>query len=124
MSTFDDFRDFVKEKPFLKEKVKNKEYTWQELYERYDLFGPDDEVFSQVESEEDEEVEESEETNSDEEGFSSILGLLSGLDMDKISDSLSSMKKVLNILAEVTKKEDDTSFSKRQRTRPYMKEDD
>ena len=123
MNTFDDFREFVKDKPFLKDLVKNKEYTWQELYERYDLYGPEDEVF--LEKEEDEEqVEEEKEESSDAEGFSSILGLLSGLDMDKISDSLSSMKKVLNILAEVTKKDDDIDLTKRKRTRPYMKEDD
>ena len=123
MSTFDDFREFVKDKPFLKDLVKNIEYTLQELYERYDLYGPEDEVF--LEKEEDEEqVEEEKEESSDAEGFSSILGLLSGLDMDKISDSLSSMKKVLNILAEVTKKDDDVDLTKRKRTRPYMKEDD
>ena len=43
------------------------------------------------------------------------MGLLSGLDMDKISDILSSMKKVLNILAEVTKKDDDIDLTKRKR---------
>lgn len=122
MNTFDEFREFVKNKPFLKEKVKKKEYSWQELYERYDLYGPDDEVFKEKEENNEEKSKDVE--NSENEGFSSILGLLSGLDMDKISDSLSSMKKVLNILAEVTKKEDDTTFSKKNKSRPYMKEDD
>lgn len=122
MNTFDEFREFVKNKPFLKDKVRNKEYSWQELYERYDLYGPDDEVFKEDEINEEEKNKEKD--NNETEGFSSILGLLSGLDMDKISDSLSSMKKVLNILAEVTKKEDETTFSKKNKSRPYMKEDD
>ena len=122
MSKFDDFRDFVKDKPFLKELVKSKEYTWQDLYERYDLYGPEDEVF--IEKEVEEEIIDEEENEEKDEGFSSILGLLSGLDMDKISDSLSSLKKVLNILAEVSKKDEDVTFSTRKKSRPYMKEDD
>ena len=123
MNKFDEFREFVKDKPFLKDLVKNKEYTWQELYERYDLYGEEDDIFK--EKEEEKEVEEETKDESDDSiGFSSILGLLSGLDMDKISDSLSSMKKVLNILAEVTKKDEDIDITKRKRTRPYMKEDD
>ena len=120
---FDSFREFVKEKPFLKDKVRNKETTWQELFERYDLYGEDDEIF--IEKVEDKEVEDStDDKEENEEGISSILGLLAGLDMDKISESLNSMKKVLNILSEVTKKDDEPITSSRRKSRPYVKEDD
>ena len=120
---FDSFREFVKEKPFLKDKVRNKETTWQELFERYDLYGEEDEIF--IEKVEDKEVEDStDDKEENEEGISSILGLLAGLDMDKISESLNSMKKVLNILSEVTKKDDEPITSSRRKSRPYVKEDD
>ena len=122
-NTFESFKEFVKEKPFLKEKVKNKETTWQELFERYDLYGEDDEIFKEKDEENKKENKE-EENVEKEEGITSLLGLLSGLDMDKISESLNSMKKVLSILSEVTRKDDDSSFTSRKKTAPYVKEDD
>ena len=44
--------------------------------------------------------------------------------MDKISESLNSMKKVFSILSVVTRKDDDSSFTSRKKTAPYVKEDD
>lgn len=124
-SKLNEFKEFIKTKEHLQKKVKQGTTTWQELYEHYDLFGEDDEIFKEEanESENDTKEEEESETKSDE-SVSSLFSLLSGLDVDKLSDGLNSMKKVLNILSEVTKQDDKTSFSKRKQSRPYQKEDD
>ena len=44
MASFDEFKKFISDKPYLKEKVKTNKTTWQELYERFDLYGSDDEI--------------------------------------------------------------------------------
>ncbi len=126
-SNFENFREFIKDKEYLQKKVKQGKTSWQELYEHYDLFGEDDEIFKDETKEEKVEDEEKKEESSEKKDESSMAGLftlLSGLDVDKISDGLNGMKKVLNILSEVTKQDDNVTFSKRKQNRPYQKEDD
>lgn len=91
--SMDTFKEFVKNKPYLKDKVDRKETTWQELYEHYDLYGEDDDLFK-------ESNEKRKATKED--GLSHILDLISDVDINKISEGLSGMKKILNILNEVT----------------------
>lgn len=126
MATFEEFKAFIRDKPYLKEKVKNNKTTWQELYERFDLYGKDDEIFNQeINSEKEVEVTEDEETKSkSDDTFSSFFNMLSGIDVDKISDGLNGMKKILSILSEITATEDVSSFSTRRNQKPYKRDDD
>ena len=43
--SLENFKAFVREKPKLNEAVTNKEKTWQEFYEMYELYGPDSNVW-------------------------------------------------------------------------------
>lgn len=99
MSKLDEFKEFVKDKPFLQEKVDKKETTWQSLYETYDLFGKEADVFKN-ENVKEENV--TSKTNNE----NSILKMLEGVNLDKISENLEGMKKILGVLGEFTKKED------------------
>ena len=47
MSKFEEFKEFCKTKPFLIEKIHKKETTWQELYEIYDIYGKDADIFNE-----------------------------------------------------------------------------
>ena len=38
MANINEFKEFVKTKPFLLEKVRKGDTTWQKLYESYDLY--------------------------------------------------------------------------------------
>lgn len=131
MATFNEFKDFIKKKPFLKEKVKNNQTTWQELYERYDLYGPEDEIFTNQKEEttnpenknSDDQQDKEKESKTDD-SFSSFFNMISGIDVDKISDGLNGMKKILNILSEITTGEEATTFSSRRNQKPYKRDDD
>lgn len=131
MATFNEFKDFIKNKPFLKEKVKNNQTTWQELYERYDLYGPEDEIFTNQKEEttnpenknSDDQQDKEKESKTDD-SFSSFFNMISGIDVDKISDGLNGMKKILNILSEITTGEEATTFSSRRNQKPYKRDDD
>ena len=126
MATFEEFKIFIKDKPFLKEKVRKKEITWQELYERYDLYGKDDEIFNNVNeninSENNEPKEEEKEKKDD--SMSSFFNMLSGIDVDKISDGLNGMKKILSILSEITVGDELNTFTSRRTNKPYKRDDD
>ena len=41
-----EFKEFVKKYPSFASYVQNKNTTWQELYELWDMYGDDDKVFS------------------------------------------------------------------------------
>ena len=99
MDKLDEFKEFIKDKPFLREKVSNKETTWQSLYETYDLFGKDADVFKDVK------IEENNYRNNNGSN-NSILKMLEGVNLDKISENLEGMKKILGVLGEFTKKDD------------------
>ena len=125
MATFEEFKIFIKDKPFLKEKVRKKEITWQELYERYDLYGKDDEIFNNVnENINSENNEPKEEKEKKDDSVSSFFNMLSGIDVDKISDGLNGMKKILSILSEITVGDELNTFTSRRTNKPYKRDDD
>lgn len=118
----DDFKKFVSTRPFLKEKINKKETTWQELYEHYDLYGEEDEIFKQEEKE----PETKEETSSEEtkdSGLNGLFDMLSGIDIDKIADGLNGMRKVLSILGELTTNQDERN-TREKKAKPYSRGDD
>ncbi len=125
MSKLDEFKEFAHSLPHLRELVRKGKYTWQELYERYDIYGPQDEVFIAKEEQKEEiEDESKKETKVKKEGLDSLLDVISGFDVDKISDGLNGMKKILNVLSEVTRTDDTPPLSKRKSSRPYQRNDD
>ena len=98
MDKLEEFKEFIKDKTFLREKVNNGETTWQSLYETYDLFGKDADVFKEIK-------EESRNSNS-KNSANNLLKMLEGVNLDKINENLEGMKKILGVLGEFTKKED------------------
>ena len=122
MSKMDDFKKFVADNPFLKEKIRNKETTWQELYEHYDLYGESDELFQSPEKTSfSESAGKSDEES--EKGINGLFDMLSGIDIDKIADGLNGMRKVLSILGELTSTQDDRN-AQGKRSKPYTRDDD
>lgn len=126
MSKLEEFKAFAHDKKFLRDRVKQGKTTWQELYERYDIYGPEDEIFKEKEEETktEKEKEEDKEGEKKKEGFDSILDALSGFDVDKISDGLNGMKKILNVLSEVTRPDETPPLSRRKMSKPYQRNDD
>ncbi len=102
MDKLEEFKSFIKDKPFLKRKVDNKETTWQSLYETYDLFGEEADVFKEERNVNETTVNNVNNNNNN----GSILKMLEGVNLDKISENLEGMKKILGVLGEFTRKED------------------
>ena len=46
MNKLEEFKTFVKNNPRLIDKVQSSEYSWQQLYETYDIYGESHPLFS------------------------------------------------------------------------------
>lgn len=120
MDKLEQFKEFIKDKPFLREKVEKKETTWQSLYETYDLFGENADVFKENNGNANQEYNETRNANRNP---NNLLKMLEGVNLDKISENLEGMKKILGVLGEFTRKEEPKS-NRRSTNRNYRRYDD
>ena len=81
MDKLEEFKEFIKDKKFLSDKVNSGETSWQKLYETYDLFGKEADVFK-------------EETRS---APTSLLKMLEGINLEKISENLEGAIEEINV---------------------------
>ena len=100
MDKLEEFKTFIKDKPFLANKVKDGTFSWQTLYETYDLFGSEHEFFK------DENKVEEDDTTNDERSINTgdtinrVLKQLQKVDTKKISDGLDNVKKIIGLIDE------------------------
>ena len=88
-----------------------------EIVDRLEIFKNEEPVKEETNKKDDKEEKD--------DSLSSFINMISGLDVDKISDGLNGMKKILNILSEITVNDDVSSFtSARRNQRPYKRDDD
>lgn len=110
MEKIDKFKEFIKDKEFLIDKVLNKETTWQNLYEIYDLYGEEASIFKKEDNknEQDETSNKKEETKdiNTENKVNNLLKAFEGVDVNKINENLEGVRKILAVLGEFTKKDD------------------
>lgn len=111
MDKLEKFKEFIKDKEFLIDKVNNKETTWQNLYEIYDLYGESASIFKQPDNEKNAEENINEANNPRNESagdgrVNSLLKAFEGVDVNKINENLEGVRKILAVLSEFTKKDD------------------
>lgn len=92
MDKKDAFREFIKSKPYLVTKVKNKETTWQDLYEIYDLYGEDDSAWSKFKDDDRAAP------------LSELASLVKNVNMDNVQKYINNAQKAINVIQELTNK--------------------
>ena len=120
MNKLDEFKTFIKNNPRLIDKVQSSEYSWQQLYETYDIYGESHPLFAKnVKAENTIKKEPSQDY------VKNTISLFKNIDMDKVSENLQSLKKVIGAIGEITSLNDNkntvqpTSFSKKNSYRRY-----
>ena len=104
----DDFKKFVSKKPYLKDKINKKETTWQELYEHYDLYGEDDEIWKKYIKDD----------ISDQISIKGLLNTLKNINIDSLEENINSIQKAVGLVEELTretKKEEEKAASKEEK---------
>lgn len=103
----DDFKAFVKKKPYLIKYVKNNESTWQEFYEIYSLYGEDEDVWSKyVDTSDNKDNSNSSSSNSSSKGLSDLVNLAKNIDVDKVQNGISSLQKAISLFGDLLSKKD------------------
>ena len=119
----DEFKSFVKDKPYLANKVKDGTFTWQTLYETYDLFGPEHDFFKD-DSKADNNNENINSTNESGDTFNKFFNQLKKIDTKKISDGLENVKKIVGLIDEFRPNITSSSKLSSSRIKPFRKYND
>jgi len=96
MDRKEEFKAFVRNYPSFATYVQNKNTSWQELYELWDMYGDDDNVFSRYKSV----------SNND---LSGVINGIKNINMDNVKRNLNSIEKGIKLLQDFVKKEDSSS---------------
>ena len=92
MDKKDAFREFIRSKPYLVTKVKNKETSWQDLYEVYDLYGEDETAWNKFKDDDRAAP------------LSELASLVTYINMDNVQKYINNAQKAINVIQELTNK--------------------
>lgn len=125
MDKLDEFKAFIKDKPYLANKVKDGTFTWQILYETYDMFGADHEFFKDESKESKTEQTNNETTESGTgDNINRFFKQLQKVDTKKISDGLENVKKIVGLIDEFRPNISSSSKLASSRIKPFRKYND
>lgn len=99
MATKDEFKLFARKHPELVKYIKNGETSWQKLYEIYDIYGEDNNAWSDYLKNNTENI-----TKTTDYNFKSITEKLKNLDFNSIQEHITTAQKALGIVQELTSK--------------------
>ena len=95
------FKEFIKKRPELAQAVFNNKTTFQKLYEAYDMYGEDSNVFDELLTPKND-VKVS--TSS---SFKEITNLFRNIDLDTVQRSVNGLQKAVSIISEIVPKNND-----------------
>ncbi len=95
------FKKFIKTRPELAKAVLNNKTTFQKLYEIYDMYGEDSNVYNELITSE-KEVKETGSTS-----FKEITNLIRNIDLDAVRKSVNGLQKAVSLISEIVPKNND-----------------
>ena len=95
MSKKEEFKNFVKKYPELAVHVKNNTYSWQDLYQVYDIYGEEKEVWDQFINVE---------TDSRDAPLIELAALVKGVNLANVQKYINNAQKAINVVQELTTK--------------------
>lgn len=121
MTKIDNFKSFVRKNPNLITYIREKNTSWQELYELYDLYGEDPTIWNKYLNKEEKKIEEQTTSTSNTNPLNNILTMAKNIDADKLQDGLSSIQKAVDLFGGLLVKDKETSTKSDYLPRPVYK---
>ena len=98
MSKKEEFKNFILNKKELIEYVEDNKTTWQKLYELYDLYGENSEVWDKFK-----ETRVIKETTN----IKGLLSSIRNINLDSLEDNIIQIQKIVDLVSEFTKKDEE-----------------
>ena len=92
------FKAFIKKRPEIAQAVFNNKTTFQKLYETYDMYGEDSNVYDELLTTKNE-VKEASSTS-----FKEITNLFKNIDLDTVQRSVNGLQKAVSLISEIVPK--------------------
>ena len=99
------FKAFIKKRPELAQAVFNNKITFQKLYEAYDMYGEDSNVFDELLTPK-KEVKDSPSTS-----FKEITNLIRNIDLDTVRKSVDGLQKAVSLISEIVPNNNDINIT-------------
>ncbi len=94
-----EFKEFVKNNPFLISYIRKGQKSWQDFYELYDLYGEDEDAWAKFLTESKEEEKDNSNRNS---GYlDELIHMAKNIDVDKVQEGITSLQKTLGLFGEL-----------------------
>lgn len=97
MNKKEEFKDFLKRNSYLSRFVNDGSTTYQKLFETYDIYGENSEVWNEFRNAKHSNIGDTKVTDS----VKSVLNNLKNIDLDKLEENISSLEKALGFLEEI-----------------------
>ena len=119
MNKIENFKEFVKNNSYLIDYVKTKNKSWQELYELYDIYGEDKNIWNDYLKES--HSKEKSVTNS----FKELVDMAKNIDVDKVQNGITSLQKAIGLFGDLFINNNNNNNSNSYEPRPiYRRFDD
>ncbi len=92
-----EFKKFLNKHPEILRFIKNKEMTFQDFYEIYDIYGEENDVWNKY-------FKEDSDTSSTRDKISELTSIFKNINMDNIEHHVNNAQKAISIIQELTKK--------------------
>ena len=97
MNKKEEFKEFLKRNSYLSRFVNDGSTTYQKLFETYDIYGENSEVWNEFRNAKHSNIVSKKKTDS----VKSVLNNLKNIDLDKLEENISSLEKALGFLEEI-----------------------
>ena len=94
MNKKEEFKKFIISHPELVSYIQSKEYTWQDFYEVYDIYGENPEVWNKYQTSDDDRSAK----------VSELTNLVKTINMDNVQKYINNAQKAINVIQELTSK--------------------
>ena len=92
----ENFKNFVRRNPNLINYVNNNETSWQKLYEIYDLYGEDNNVWNEYLNRTTPKI-----TSANEFAFKELINMVKNIDLEKVRSSIEGVQKTISLVQDL-----------------------
>lgn len=96
----DEFKNFIKNNPFLIGYIRDGKKSWQDLYEVYDLYGEDENIWNEYLQDKSSENRNNSSSNSTN-YWDELVKMTKNIDVNKVQEGITSLQKTLSLFGDL-----------------------